>query len=447
MPASRRHLSIVPDPAPLVSDAGGFILRVELDEITPSIWRRLHVRATIPLDDLHLAIQAAMGWDNHHLHQWRTRSAPNDRNLPTYKPTYAFADWETDEDERDEAGVPLTTLLHNVGDRLGYEYDFGDSWDHTITVEGVTEDTGATRCLDGARACPPEDIGGTPGYATLLEVKADPKHEYRDWLGEHADVFDPEAFDVDAVNRRITSEAHAAEIFRTAKANSPLVSSIAERLFPQSVPDFTAALGAARLDEPVTVPDDAAAFLAPFAALVHASIGGIKLTQAGYLPPVVVAELRELIPDTIGESNREIDHYQVSMLREYARSMGLTRVYKGTYVTTKIGARCAEDPILLWDTITRKIPFDKDDADRELAIIELVQIAAGILDRGPLAHETMTALKWRKTNGGNMGDDYSELRRLFTMLGVERLSRWKKLPTPPISDTARMFARTALLHS
>lgn len=430
-----------------MSDAGGFILRVELDEITPPIWRRLREASTIALDDLHLAIQAAMGWDNYHLHQWRSRSDPNDRNLPTYKPTYAFADWETDEDERDEAGVPLTTLLHDVGDRLGYEYDFGDSWDHTITVEAVTEDAGATRCLDGARACPPEDIGGTHGYATLLEVKADPEHEYRDWLGEHADAFDPEAFDVDAVNRRISSEAHAAAIFRTAKANSALVSSIAGRLFPESVPDFTAALGAARLDEPVTVPDDAAQFLAPFAALVRASVGGIKLTQAGYLPPVVVAELRELIPDTIGPSNREIDHYQVSMLREYARSMGLTRVYKGTYMATKIGGRCAEDPILLWDNITRKIPFDKDDADRELAIIELIQIAAGILDRGPLAHETMTALKWRKTNGGNMGDSYSELQRLFTMLGVERPSRWSRRPTPPISDTARMFARTALVHS
>jgi hypothetical protein len=44
------------------------------------------------------------------------------------------------------------------------------------------------RCVDGKRACPPEDCGGVWGYGKLLEVLSDPKNkEYKDtveWLGQ-----------------------------------------------------------------------------------------------------------------------------------------------------------------------------------------------------------------------------------------------------------------------
>jgi len=60
------------------------------------------------------------------------------------------------------------------------------------------------RCLDGERACPPEDCGGAWGYEELLEVLNDPDHEdyehYRGWAGED---FDPERFDLEKVNRTL----------------------------------------------------------------------------------------------------------------------------------------------------------------------------------------------------------------------------------------------------
>lgn len=86
-----------------------------------------------------------------------------------------------------------------------YEYDFGDGWDHELKIEKIVPaDLTAhyPRCTAGSRACPPEDCGGPPGYERLLEALRDPKHEdheqMREWIGGE---FDPEAFDLDEVNR------------------------------------------------------------------------------------------------------------------------------------------------------------------------------------------------------------------------------------------------------
>jgi hypothetical protein len=89
-----------------------------------------------------------------------------------------------------------------------YEYDFGDSWEHVVVFEGYasrdTSDLNLPLCIEGARACPPEDVGGRPGYELLLKILADPEHEQhkdmRRWVG---DAFDPEAFDVDLVSARL----------------------------------------------------------------------------------------------------------------------------------------------------------------------------------------------------------------------------------------------------
>ena len=52
-------------------------------------------------------------------------------------------------------------------------------------------------CLAGAGACPPEDVGGTPGYADFLQAISDPEHPEHDdmtaWIGR---PFDPSAFNV-----------------------------------------------------------------------------------------------------------------------------------------------------------------------------------------------------------------------------------------------------------
>ena len=87
------------------------------------------------------------------------------------------------------------------------EYDFGDSWQHEIVLEKTLEPEPKVRyprCVEGERACPPEDCGGVWGYAEFLDAIADPKHEsHEDMLEWIGGVFDSERFDLDGVDREL----------------------------------------------------------------------------------------------------------------------------------------------------------------------------------------------------------------------------------------------------
>jgi hypothetical protein len=112
-----------------------------------------------------------------------------------------FEDWP--EEELHEAHSKLADVAH-AGEWFRYDYDFGDSWEQEVLVERADTIYPALKfavCLDGADACPPDDCGGTGGYADLLEPLANPAHEeheqYRRWAGEE---FNPVAFDLAATN-------------------------------------------------------------------------------------------------------------------------------------------------------------------------------------------------------------------------------------------------------
>ena len=177
-------------------------IRVDLTGIRPPVWRRILVPDHIHLLALHELIQAAFGWQDYHLHEFEIHGA-------------RYGDPETDEfgefDLIDERETELRELGLTEGDRFTYEYDFGDSWRHTILLEKiltVEKRARLPRCLGGQRACPPEDVGGTSGYAEFLEALTDPGHpkqrRYLEWVGG---VFDPEAFDLKAANARIADRA------------------------------------------------------------------------------------------------------------------------------------------------------------------------------------------------------------------------------------------------
>lgn len=104
----------------------------------------------------------------------------------------------------DEAKVKLSQVVQLEGQKIHYEYDFGDSWCHTLLVEKILPPQEGIRdpvCLKGKRACPPEDVGGVWGYEYFLKAIRDPNHdeheEYLNWIGGE---FDPEAFDLEEVN-------------------------------------------------------------------------------------------------------------------------------------------------------------------------------------------------------------------------------------------------------
>lgn len=163
-------------------------LKVTLLGLKPRIWRRLLVRGDTTLARLHMIVQTAMGWWDYHLHTFTVRGK-----------VYSVPDPEWD--VADERRVKLDRLGLGPRCKFRYMYDMGDGWDHEILVEAVTEaDRARPRravCLDGRRACPPEDVGGTGGYEYFLEAIRDPNHkehrEMQEWIGRE---FDPEAFSV-----------------------------------------------------------------------------------------------------------------------------------------------------------------------------------------------------------------------------------------------------------
>lgn len=180
-------------------------VKVSLLRSEPLIWRRIEVPADIRLDKLHEVLQRTMGWYDSHLHQFYKRSGLR-RDIEFFglpDPDHDFDGPPT----IDERTVRLNELIGVREGKLIYEYDFGDSWEHELVIERVlAPDQVPThpRGVDGARACPPEDVGGVPGYRVFLEAIADAKHpqhkELLKWVGGS---FDPLAFDPDQVSARL----------------------------------------------------------------------------------------------------------------------------------------------------------------------------------------------------------------------------------------------------
>jgi hypothetical protein len=176
-------------------------IKITLKHSKPPIWRRLLISSETTLAQLHDIIQVAMGWYNSHLHMFRIY----DENYTI--PYYAGHLLELD--AHDSRRVKLSKLITAEGERFAYEYDFGDFCEHTILIEKILSPDPKQKfpvCIKGKRACPLEDVGGVWGYDTFLEAIKDPQHPehamYIEWIdGE----FDPEAFDLDAINRALRS--------------------------------------------------------------------------------------------------------------------------------------------------------------------------------------------------------------------------------------------------
>ncbi|MHB8274988.1 MAG: plasmid pRiA4b ORF-3 family protein, partial [Dermatophilaceae bacterium] len=178
-------------------------LTITLLGVEPPVWRRIQIPSGVTLARVHADFQAVMGWENDHLHQFEIGGRRYGRPDPDFVPVLG-------KPIQDERKARLGSFVEK-GDRFTYEYDFGDSWEHEIVVEQILPagpGSATSRCLEGAGACPPEDVGGWPGYAHFLEAMADPQHPGHDdqsaWIGGR---WDPERFNLDGANEALRMSA------------------------------------------------------------------------------------------------------------------------------------------------------------------------------------------------------------------------------------------------
>jgi hypothetical protein len=210
--------------APLKTDSGTITapqavlqIKIVLLGTKPPIWRRVLVLAEFTLEQLHDVVQVTMGWENCHLHQFYIGK----RRFGIPDPNEAFMGGSPTINEKKTC---LANLLNKVGSKATYIYDFGDSWEHALTVEKILPaESGAAYplCMDGKLAGPPEDCGGIPGFYHMLEALADPNHEDHEDMRDWIESFDPEAFSIEAVNQRLRKIFHSARKSKSARAAKP----------------------------------------------------------------------------------------------------------------------------------------------------------------------------------------------------------------------------------
>jgi hypothetical protein len=171
--------------------------KITLQDIKPPVWRRIQVLGDYTFWDLHVAIQDAMGWMDEHLHEFHTKNPrsgrgedigiPEDEPMGDYHPV--LPGWKR----------RISKYFSPENPKAEYLYDFGDGWHHALVLEKILpaeEGVVYPRCLNGKRACPPEDCGGPWGYEDMLRVISDPTDKEHgrilEWLGGK---FDPDDFD------------------------------------------------------------------------------------------------------------------------------------------------------------------------------------------------------------------------------------------------------------
>lgn len=179
-------------------------LRIELLDIQPLIWRRIVVSNQSTFAKLHNYLQQAMGWQDTHAHEFEV----GEHVIAPAWWIAEIASGPNDSRYKDESRVSLSKVVAELGisGEFEYRYDMGDGWTHRIVIEAPPRSTKADlpmpRCTAGENACPPDDVGGPPGYAEFLAALADPAHAEHErmleWVGG---VFDPKGFDLNRINR------------------------------------------------------------------------------------------------------------------------------------------------------------------------------------------------------------------------------------------------------
>lgn len=433
-------------------------MRVELADVEPLVWRQIEIASDLTLDKVHRVLQTVLGWTDSHLHEFSRGSEPHERSAERYLMAFSVEDGAVGIDER---RVRLDEVLVEPGDRLWYQYDFGDDWTHALDLEAVLpHDPSAppARCLSGERACPPEDCGGIGGYEDLRRVLAGPpgpeRDEMRLWTGPD---FDPARFDADAVDAALAATVglRAPEI----DPDSPLGDLLAHIGIP---PLIAATLDALADPAPTITAADRADAVRHYSRLLdRVADDGIALTQAGYLPPAHVAELSvELGLDHtwIGKNNREVNTYPVLDFRESAQGLGLLRKLRNRLLLTKAGKRAQRDPEYLWQHIADALPLSlaargpEAEAGQQAGTLLLLAVAAGLSKskRDEIVATGLSAHGWQDGDGNPISASHANhlASRTSAVLGFARAMPsphvWPEPSDQSIPAAGVALSRTAL---
>ncbi len=183
-----------------------FQFKIQLSGISkPPVWRKVIVTETITFEQFHETIQVAFGWLNYHLYQFSEKGYGSPEVIGVPSDEDDFMGYKT----VDSSKVKLNQVFKAVGQKLLYNYDFGDDWEHRITLEAITDEAATTpRLLKAKGTCPPEDCGGPWGYENLKAVLDGPnnaeKKELKKWLGmSQRAIWDPNEVDVDDINEEL----------------------------------------------------------------------------------------------------------------------------------------------------------------------------------------------------------------------------------------------------
>jgi hypothetical protein len=171
--------------------------KIKLKDIRPPVWRRIQVPESYTFWDLHVAIQDAFGWEDYHLHQFELVDPMTGEKI------YIGIPDEISNDVLPGWKHKIAKYLSIENPKATYLYDFGDGWEHSVLLEKILpreKGVNYPRCINGKRACPPEDCGGTWGYTEFLEIIKDPKHEqHKEMLTWVGGDFDPEYFNIEEI--------------------------------------------------------------------------------------------------------------------------------------------------------------------------------------------------------------------------------------------------------
>ncbi|WP_435108723.1 IS1096 element passenger TnpR family protein [Nocardiopsis synnemataformans] len=448
-------------------------VRVELAHTSPPLWRRLDLASDLYLDEVHDILQAVFGWDDSHLHKFGTGGGRfHGRGTGYFLAPFA--------DEEGTPGIPerrvrLDEVLSSKGDELFYMYDFGDSWEHVLTLQDtrdLAEDTPRAVCTAGRRPSLVDDCGGVPGYEFWNAVN-DPDHphhdeakaDFREGYGQD-EGYDPAGWAPVPFDRERVNELLTARFPRTGPSRDErdALGPVPEPKRPTPVdevvywsrgcPEHGAVrelVERARLEDGGGDPDPASVrtAVAPFTWLLdHLAGDGVRLTKAGYLPPASVEEAAEALSlgdSWVGQLNREDQTAPVLLLRESAQTLRLVRRYGGKLVLTPAGRGARSDPAALWRHVMERLPFAAESSLEGYAdILFLLSLAAG--ETEPERH---TARIMETTGGHPNGLSGSDVVGLVHRTrGVLRLmgaypGRWGHGTATP---TGAEIARAALRH-